>query len=148
MTQAIFAHALSEETQLVALNALLQLEREMADAYQQTIDGLRTDAIGELFDCLYSHQLRIEYLSERILDLGGEPETHRRQAVVFAAGMPDSDRCAMLLALRDGEARSLALYRDWVLDMDAESLRLAERELFPEQHRTLHVMDRLFQTRP
>lgn len=149
MIQAPCATPPVDEAHVVAaLNSLLQLEQEMTDAYQRTIDRLRSDAIGELFDCLYSHQLRVEYLSERILELHGEPATHRRRGLEFAGAVPDGDRRAMLLALRDGEARCLDLYRDGVLAIDAESLRLAERELFPEQHRTLHVMDALFRVRP
>jgi len=145
MTQASFASAVDEEVAAVmALNTLLQLEQEMAESYQLAIDRLRSDAIGELFDCLYSHRLRIEYISERIHELGVQPHTNPRQQVIRISGLTGTDRRDTLLALRDLEAQCLARYRYEVLALDDESLLLAECTLFPEQHRTVHVMDGLF----
>lgn len=130
------------------LNELLHLELAASDGYQGSIDLLGTDATGELFDCLYSHQLRAEYISERILDLRGLPAAGRGPGTPFADLIADlgglGDRRTRLLALRDAEGESLRVYLDQLAYLDRESQRLAERELLPEQRRTLRVMNALF----
>ncbi len=129
------------------LNGLLRGEYSARDTYQVAIDKLGSDAPAQLFDCLNSHRLRGEFLSERILELRGEPAesggvwgafTH-----LFASGAAIFGRKAIYAALEEGEEHGLAQYRSTLDQLDAVSQRLVEQDLLPEQHRTHNVMNAL-----
>lgn len=126
------------------LSDLLGYELSAAGTYQLTIDKLGSDGPGALFDCLGSHWRRATLLSERIVELGGQPtETGMVWSVVsflFVGGMTHLDRHAILTALADGEERGLDPYHASVKQLDADFLRLVEQELIPEQYRILQVV--------
>lgn len=129
------------------LNGLLRGECSARDTYQIAIDKLGSDAPGQLFDCLNSHRLRCELLSERILELRGEPVESGGVwgafAHLFASGAAMFGRKAIYTALEEGEAHGLAQYRGLLDQLDTASQRLVEQDLLPEQHRTHNVMNAL-----
>lgn len=129
------------------LNGLLRGECSARDTYQLAIDKLGSDAPAQLFDCLHSHRLRGEFLSERILELHSEPaETGGvwgAFAHLFASGAAIFGRKAIFAALEEGEEHGLAQYRSTLGQLDPVSQRLVEQDLLPEQHRTHNEMNTL-----
>ena len=124
------------------LNALLRGELSAVETFQHVIAKFGTDAPFELGDCLRSHQVRVEKLSVRISDLGGQPADGSGLwgsiARLFEGSASLFGRKSALAALEEGEDHGLAQYRALIndLELDASSRRLLEIELQPEQRKT------------
>lgn len=124
------------------LNALLRGELSAVETFQHVISKFGSEAPFELGDCLRSHQVRVEKLTVRITDLGGQPADSSGLwgsiARLFEGSAALFGRKSALSALEEGEDHGLAKYRKLVndLDLDASSRRLVEMELQPEQRKT------------
>jgi len=130
------------------LNSFLRGELSAVETYRQALD--KVDDPGARFDletCMRSHQQRVDTIRDRILELGGEPAFDSGPWGVFAKLIEGSAKAlgvkAAVSALEEGEDHGLNDYRDDMDKLDADSKRLVEEYILPEQERTHRTMSTL-----
>ena len=133
-----------------ALNSLLRGELSAVETYEQAIAKFGSETPRELHDCLRSHEHRVQQLTVRIYDLGGKPAEGSgiwgAFAMLVEGGAAVFGRKAALSALEEGEDHGLAEYNDRLDDLDAESRRLVQAEILPEQLKTHDAVRNLCRT--
>jgi len=133
-----------------ALNALLRGELSAVETYEQALAKFDEAIPQELRDCLRSHRMRTERLTERIVELGGTPAEGSGLWGAFARLFEGSatllGRASTVAALEEGEDHGLELYENRLKDLDPESLRLVGGELQFDQRAT-HAMVRELKNR-
>jgi len=126
------------------LNGLLHGERSAVETYELAIAQFRGEAPKELQDCLRSHLMRVDRLTQRIGELGGSPiltsGTWGTFAKLVENGAAAFGRKAAIAALEEGEDIGLRQYDDALDDLDADSLHLVEGELLFEERSTHAAM--------
>jgi uncharacterized protein (TIGR02284 family) len=131
-----------------ALNELLRGERSAVETYRQAVQrvtepGIRT----QLGDCQRSHEQRCDKLEQRIHELGGRADETSGAWGTFAkivqGGAAIVGEKATIAALEEGEDHGNKLYRNDLPKLDAQSRRLVEEELLPEQQRTHDTLSRI-----
>lgn len=128
------------------LNSLLRAEISAVETYQQAIPKVTTSK-NELVECERSHRQRVERLKGRILQLGGTPASGSgvwgSVAKLIEAGAKILGEKAAIAALEEGEDRGIKDYKGDMSDLDPDSKRLVEEELFPAQQKTHRAMSTL-----
>jgi hypothetical protein len=119
----------------------LRGELSAAETYDLALKGVTHVGIHHaLQEILASHLRRITQLREAIGAMGGDPPSSSGVWGAFARAVQSGadllgDRAAVS-ALEEGEDRALSLYVGDVSLCDAETTRLIERELLPQQRHT------------
>ena len=134
-------------TAIGRLNGLLTGELSAVETYERLIAEFASDSPIELEECLRSHQMRVQALKVRILDLGGTPSTGggiwATFVAMFEGGAALFGRKTAFCALAEGENLGVSEYRDVLDDLDAESRHLLTTRLIPEQLKTRHIVHNL-----
>lgn len=138
-------HDTDTDRSIDALNALLRGELSAVETYEQALAKFDEVIPQELRDCLRSHRMRTERLTQRIVELGGTPSEGSGLWGAFARLFEGSAKllgqASTVAALEEGEDHGMELYENRLTDLDPESLRLVGGELQFEQ-RSTHAMVR------
>jgi bacterioferritin (cytochrome b1) len=128
------------------LNTILKGEHMAVDAYEKFIKGADNEDIRkELESFQLDHRQHIEQLSERIMELGGHPETGTGIAGVFsnaklAIGTMNADSTDILRKAYDGEDQGIAAVEKInKCDMDDKS-RILVDDILSQDHDHLKKM--------
>lgn len=134
------------------LNGLLTGELSAVETYERLIAEFGSESPIELDECLRSHQLRVQALKVRILDLRGTPGTGggiwSTFVALFEGGAALFGRKTAFCALAEGEHLGVDEYRDCLEDLDSESRHLLTTRLIPEQLKTRHIVHNLYANQP
>lgn len=123
------------------LQECLRSELSAVETYEAALKGFTHVGLhNKLQEILASHARRTELLGERIKRAGVEPSRSSGVWGMFAKALQAGadllgDRTA-IAALEEGEDRDLELYTEGMADCDAETRRIVDTELLPEQQRT------------
>jgi demethoxyubiquinone hydroxylase (CLK1/Coq7/Cat5 family) len=133
------------------LNSYLRGEISACETYRQALDRIDDPAIrGTLEACLASHEVRVERLRNRIVELGGEPSASSGVWGGFAklveGGATLFGKQSALSALEQGEDQGLRTYGEDLDKLDPSSRDMVERELRPAQEKTHAMLSALKQT--
>ncbi len=127
------------------LNALLRGEMSAVETYDQAIRKASCDKLSAtLCQCRLDHAKRVELLTSRILELGGEPSKDSGIWGAFARLMEGGavafgDKAAVDI-LEEGEDHGLEAYRHEMSQLDGTLLQLVETQLMPAQEQTHRVL--------
>lgn len=129
-----------EEVQ--TLNSLLKGELSALDTYAQAIQkvGDHPDILNVLQNARMSHEMRSRKLTQRILDLGGQPATSAGAwgavAKMIEGGAKLFGDKAAIAALEEGEDKGLKDYENALAKLTGSTAGMIQNELLPEQRRT------------
>ena len=130
------------------LNAFLRGEISAVDTYRHAIDKLSDKPIAaSLSESLRSHEQRVTLLKNEILRRHGEP-THGAGpwgafAKLIAGGARPFPEKGAVLALEEGENAVREQYQRELPKLDPEARGFLEKNILPEQLRTLGTITRL-----
>lgn len=135
--------------QIKLLNSLLKGELAALDTYAQALE--KVDDTPELFSTLtnvrLSHESRSRKLTQRVLDLGGEPATSAGAWGAFAKFLEGGAKLfgdkAAIAVLEEGEDKGLRDYTDAIEKCGGLTCDLLQFDLLPEQKRTHDMMSSL-----
>jgi len=122
-------------------NTLLRGEMSAVETYDQAIEKANGDKLMKtLSECRLDHARRVELLTNRILELGGEPSKDSGMWGKFAnmlekGAIAFGDRAAIDI-LEEGEDHGIEAYRHEMTTLDGELLQLVETQLMPAQEQT------------
>lgn len=135
--------------ELKTLNGLLKGELAACETYAQAMSKVEDspELFTTLTNCRMSHESRCRKLSQRIIELGGEPVTSSGAWGAFAKFIEGGakifgDKTA-IAALEEGEDKGLQDYNDAILRCTGTTAQLLQLDLMPEQERTHAVMSQL-----
>jgi demethoxyubiquinone hydroxylase (CLK1/Coq7/Cat5 family) len=133
------------------LNSFLRGEISAVETYRQALDKVNdAEARMQLEQCHVSHQMRVDLLKTRIIDLGGEPAEGSGAWGAFAKTAEGSAAAfgqkAAIDVLEEGEDHGLKDYQKHLTDLDAASRSFVEKELLPAQQRTHRTLSTLKHT--
>jgi demethoxyubiquinone hydroxylase (CLK1/Coq7/Cat5 family) len=132
------------------LQSCLRGELSAVETYELALASINHVALHHaLQEILASHGRRAELLRTRLVRAGTAPMTSSGVWGAFAKAVQMGadlmgDRVA-IAALEEGEDRGLELYTKGLDGCSADTLRLIDKELFPEQQRT-HALCRQLKT--
>jgi demethoxyubiquinone hydroxylase (CLK1/Coq7/Cat5 family) len=119
----------------------LRSELSAVETYELALKGVTHVGVHHAIqEILESHLRRADLLRTAIVAMGGDPPSSSGIWGAFARAVQAGadllgDRTAVA-SLEDGEDRTLALYAGDVSQCDAETTRIIERELLPQQRHT------------
>ena len=134
------------------LNSFLRGEISAVETYRQALEKVEYNSIARtaLKMCQQSHADRILKLRDRIVELGGEPDSSSGVWGVFAKSVEGSAKVfgekTAIAALEEGEDHGLRDYRSDVEKLDARERVFVETQILPAQERTHEAMSRLKHT--
>ena len=123
------------------LNSFLRGELSAVETYQQAIEKLdRVSYRSTLQECVRSHELRAQLLSEEVRRRGGKTAKSYGPWGTFAkliegAAATFGEKAA-IAALEEGEDHGRDDYRRDVGVLDPGARQLIQTQVLPEQHRT------------
>lgn len=121
------------------LNKFLRGELSAVETYDLAIKQTKNEGFGSaLLQLRSAHAARVNTIREKILSLGGAPETTSGAWGTFATAVQASadlfGNTTALSALEEGEDHGLAMYRDALKDESGASVReFVSSTLMPEQ---------------
>lgn len=135
------------------LNSFLRGEISSVETYRQALDRIQDPRVrNELQNLLRSHQERTDLLRQRVVELGGSPDSSSGAWGAFAKLVEGAGAVfgvgPALSALKQGEDHGLNDYRRDLGDLDTTSQELVRSRLLPEQERTYQAIVNLQQTVP
>ncbi|MBY0549315.1 MAG: PA2169 family four-helix-bundle protein [Candidatus Obscuribacterales bacterium] len=124
------------------LNSLLKGELSALDTYAQAMK--RVEAHPDLYSVLQnarmSHEMRSRKLTQKVLDLGGEPATGAGAwgavAKLIEGGATLFGNKAAIAALEEGEDKGLKDYENALAKTTGSTASMIQNELLPEQRRS------------
>lgn len=131
---------------LDTLDRLICEELAMVDRYAQalTLFGVvpcrATAALEENRHC---HRARVPLLTNRVLQLAGQPPTAAGAWGTQLPLVPGASRAAVVAALEEQEDAALSLYCELLGRVDAETAHLLRQEVLPKQETTHHRLAEL-----
>lgn len=132
------------------LNSMLRGELSAVETYRQCIDKMDEPTVKQQLATLRcSHVTRATKLSNRVRQLGGEPEQSSGAWGTFAklveGGAKALGKTAAISALEEGEDHGKKVY-DELNALTPSTRAFVQTELVPEQHRTHDALNRIQQT--
>ena len=131
---------ISTASSISTLNSLLQGERSAVATYEQAQRHLDGEHASELEANRSCHAKRIDVLTRRILELGGDPTVKGGAWVGFTKVVEQAaslmGTSAVVAAMEQGEDIGLDNYKDAVLKVDTMSKTMIVDDLLPAQERT------------
>jgi len=121
------------------LNKFLRGELSAVETYDLAIKQTKNEGFGSALQQLRSaHSTRVATLRDKIVSLGGTPETTSGAWGTFAkavqAGADLFGNTSAIAALEEGEDHGLAMYRDALKDESGLAVReFVSTTLMPEQ---------------
>ena len=132
--------SISTSSSISTLNSLLQGERSAVATYEQAQRHLDGEHPSELEANRSCHAKRIDVLTRRILELGGDPTVKGGAWVGFTKVIEQAasliGHSAVIAALEQGEDIGLDNYKDAVEKVDPMSKTMILSDLLPAQERT------------
>lgn len=127
------------------LNSFLRGEISAVETYRQAIAKLADSPfLPQLRECLRSHEMRVDLLSQHVRRLGGEPSEGSGVWGAFARAIEGGAKLfgdnAAIAALEEGEDHGRNDYQRDLGDLDAESRTFVEAEILPEQEETHSIL--------
>lgn len=131
--------------EVAALSTLLSGEIAAVDTYNFAMQHIRDiDLIPTLETCRNSHAVRVQFLQNRLHELGA---SHAKTAGMWGALTKTIEKCACMMGdkvalsvLAAGEDFGYDQYNNNLSSLDVDSRDLVETELLPMQARTLETM--------
>jgi len=140
------------EAGLTHLQSFLRGELSALETYRIALKNLDDPILFKSLSQIESdHQRHVRVLQERIRALGGIPSTDSgvwggwSRFVTTASGW-FGDKAA-IKSLKEGEEHGLKDYRDHLNEIDAETRRLVQNELIPEQEAHIKFIDSMLEQR-
>lgn len=130
------------------LNSFLQDELSAVETYDQCIRKVDDARIASnLTDLQLSHQKRVELLSQKIQELGGEPEQSSGvwgsiSKMVEGGAKLFGDKTA-ISALEQGEDRGRTNYREKVDNLSPQAQSFIALSILPEHERSHEMLNRV-----
>lgn len=136
---------------ITALNSLLRGELSAVETYRQGLEKITDTSLrASLLECRSSHESRVQLISDRVVELGGEPSDGSGVWGAFAKLVEGGAKLfgdkSAIAALEEGEDKGLRDYRDEVKKVDGTTRTFVETQLLAAQERTHRTMSSLKKT--
>jgi len=142
-------HNANDSAKVIAsLNSLLRGEISAVETYDHAITHIQDEAVDDLIANRDCHSKRVDLLSNKIRDQGGEPDDGSGMWGALAKLVEGSaaliNTKTVIAALEEGEDLGLAQYRK-PGSLDSSSIQLVQKVLLPRQQETHERMRMLKQ---